>query len=32
MSKLVFKRYSELTEWYIDIEERLAFEEYEDIN
>lgn len=31
-SKLVLKKYSSLIEWYIDIEERLAFEEYEDIN
>lgn len=31
-SKLVLKKYSSLIEWYIDIEERLAYEEYEDIN
>jgi len=31
-SKLVIRKYSDLMEWYIDIEERLAFEEYEDIN
>jgi hypothetical protein len=28
----VFRKYADLIEWYIDIEERLAFEEYEDIN
>ena len=28
----MLKKYSSLIEWYIDIEERLAFEEYEDIN
>jgi len=31
-SKLVFSRFANLIDWYIDIEERLAFEEYEDIN
>jgi magnesium-transporting ATPase (P-type) len=31
-SNLVIKKYSSMIEWYIDIEERLAFEEYEDIN
>jgi hypothetical protein len=30
LSKLVFKRYSGLLDWYADVEERLAFEEYED--
>jgi hypothetical protein len=32
MSKLVIRRYADLVDWYTDIEERLAFEEYEDIN
>jgi hypothetical protein len=32
MSKLVFKRYSNLLDWYADVEERLSFEEYEDPN
>jgi len=32
LSKLVLRKYADLIEWYIDIEERLAFEEYEDIN
>ena len=31
-SKLIITKYSDLIEWYIDIEERLAYEEYEDIN
>ena len=32
LSKLVIRRYADLVDWYTDIEERLAFEEYEDIN
>ena len=32
MSKLVMKRYADLLDWYLDIEERLSFEEYEDID
>jgi len=32
MSKLVIRKYADLLDWYRDIEERLAFEEYEDIN
>ena len=32
ISKLVFKRYSNLLDWYADVEERLSFEEYEDPN
>ena len=31
-SKLVIRRYADLSNWYMDIEEKLAFEEYEDIN
>lgn len=30
--KMVFSRYSSLYEWYQEIEERLAFEEFENIN
>jgi len=29
-SKLIFKRYSSLLDWYSDVEDRLSFEEYED--
>jgi len=32
MSKLVFRRYADLLDWYADVEERLSFEEYEDPN
>jgi hypothetical protein len=32
MSKLVLKKYADLLDWYLDIEERLSFEEYEDID
>ena len=32
MSKLVMKKYADLLDWYLDIEERLSFEEYEDID
>ena len=32
ISKLYFKRYSNLLDWYADVEERLSFEEYEDPN
>jgi hypothetical protein len=32
LSKLVVKRYSDLLDWYADVEERLSFEEYEDPN
>ena len=32
LSKLVFKRYSNLLNWYSGVEERLSFEEYEDPN
>jgi len=32
LSKLVIKRYSNLLDWYADVEERLSFEEYEDPN
>ena len=32
LSKLFVKRYSNLLEWYSDVEERLKFEEYEDPN
>jgi len=31
-SKLVIRRYADLSDWYMNIEEKLAFEEYEDIN
>ena len=30
LSKLLLKRYSNLLDWYADVEERLSFEEYED--
>jgi len=32
MSKLVFRKYADLLDWYADVEERLSFEEYEDPN
>mgnify|MGYP001037781549 CR=1 FL=1 len=32
ISKLYFKRYANLLDWYADVEERLSFEEYEDPN
>ena len=32
ISKLVFRRYADLLDWYADVEERLSFEEYEDPN
>ena len=32
LSKLFVQRYSNLLEWYSDVEERLKFEEYEDPN
>ena len=32
LSKLVFRRYANLLNWYADVEERLSFEEYEDPN
>lgn len=32
LSKLVIKKYSDLLDWYADVEERLSFEEYEDPN
>ena len=31
-SKHLFKRRSNLLDWYADVEERLSFEEYEDPN
>jgi len=30
LSKILLKRYSNLLDWYADVEERLSFEEYED--
>lgn len=30
--KFVLRKYADLLDWYVDIEERLAFEMYEDIN
>jgi hypothetical protein len=32
MSKLVIRRYSDMLDWYADVEERLSYEEYEDPN
>ena len=32
ISKLVFRRYADLLDWYADVEERLSYEEYEDPN
>ena len=30
MSKLAFRKYADLLDWYADVEDRLSFEEYED--
>ena len=32
MSKLIISKYSDLLEWYTEVEERLSYEEYEDPN
>jgi len=32
ISKLVFRRYADLLDWYADVEERISLEEYEDPN
>jgi hypothetical protein len=32
LTKLVIRKYADILDWYLDIEERLAYEEYEDIN
>lgn len=32
VQRLIIERYSSLIEWYVDLEERLSYEEYEDPN
>ena len=32
ISKLLVSKYSDMLDWYADVEERLSFEEYDDTN